>query len=128
MNNFRASIIMILSRFRGRCSFYKKYLYRTLPYYMLYVKETTQHVSGLPIEHGGSGDPSPMTAYGEYCGILAALAWSQGLGDGDVCDRSVVDNRVIAVQGLGHVGLELCRQLHEPDGLVNPGQCDALIL
>ncbi len=80
---------------------------------MLFVSETTQHVSGLPIEHGGSGDPSTMTAFGVYCGILAALAWNQGLGKNDSCNRSVVKNRVIAVQGLGHVGMDLCRQLHE---------------
>lgn len=80
---------------------------------MLFVKETTQHVSGLPIEHGGSGDPSPMTAYGVYCGIIAALSWIQGQSDADSFDHDVVKNRVVAVQGLGHVGKDLCRQLHE---------------
>ncbi len=79
---------------------------------MLFVRETTQHVSGLPVEHGGSGDPSPMTAYGVYCGILAALAWQAGLAEDDACNDSVVNNRVVAVQGLGQVGMDLCRQLH----------------
>lgn len=80
---------------------------------MLFVRETTQYVSGLPIEHGGSGDPSPMTAYGVYCGIVAALAWTGGLGEGEARNPAMVKDRVIAVQGLGHVGKDLCRQLHD---------------
>ena len=82
---------------------------------MLSVRETTKHVSGLPIEQGGSGDPSPMTAYGTYCGIVATLAWHQGLEERELGNPSVVKDRVVAVQGLGHVGMDLCRQLHESD-------------
>ncbi|MDG1806476.1 MAG: Glu/Leu/Phe/Val dehydrogenase dimerization domain-containing protein [Pirellulaceae bacterium] len=78
---------------------------------MLSVREETENVSGLPIEHGGSGDPSPMTAYGTYCGILASLAWNQGLDQQEACNSEVVKDRVIAVQGLGHVGMDLCQQL-----------------
>src|SRR5690606_36178780 len=37
---------------------------------MEYVHMETDHVSGLP---GASGDPSPVTAYGTYRGILAAV-------------------------------------------------------
>jgi leucine dehydrogenase len=80
---------------------------------MLFVKERTAHVCGLPIADGGSGDPSPMTAYGTYCGILAAMAWQQGLQEQDAMDPGVVKDRVVAVQGLGHVGMDLCRQLYE---------------
>lgn len=80
---------------------------------MLSVQQETAHVSGLPIRHGGSGDPSPMTAYGTFCGILASLAWHHGLDANHACDPSVLKERVIAVQGLGHVGMDLCKQLHE---------------
>ena len=34
----------------------------------------TDHITGLPVERGGSGDPSPMTAWGVFCGMRAALA------------------------------------------------------
>ncbi len=79
---------------------------------MLYVREQTEFVSGLPNNLGGSGDPSPMTAYGVFCGVLAALAWQNGLEQADPCNHEVFKDRTIAVQGLGHVGFDLCRQLH----------------
>ena len=56
----------------------------------------TDHITGLPVERGGSGDPSPMTAWGVFCGMRAALA-EAGLGD----DLAGVR---VAVQGAGHVG------------------------
>jgi len=80
---------------------------------MLSVQKETAHVSGLPIRHGGSGDPSPMTAYGTFCGILASLAWHDGRDANHACDPSILQGRVIAVQGLGSVGMDLCKQLHE---------------
>ncbi len=36
---------------------------------MEYIMMETRHVTGIPIEVGGSGDPSPVTAYGTYVGI-----------------------------------------------------------
>lgn len=54
---------------------------------------------------GGTGDPSPATAYGVLMGIRAAVAERLG-------QESLAGLRV-AVQGLGHVGLHLCRMLHE---------------
>jgi len=63
----------------------------------------TPHVVGT--RAGGAGDPSPATAYGVFVGIRAAVA--QRLG------RDSLDGLRIAVQGLGHVGLHLCRMLHE---------------
>lgn len=40
------------------------------------IRERTQHVVGLPrsTAGGGSGDPSPVTAYGAWRGIQAAIA------------------------------------------------------
>jgi leucine dehydrogenase len=40
----------------------------------------TDHITGLPVARGGSGDPSPMTAWGVFCGMRAAAA-EAGLGD-----------------------------------------------
>ncbi|MEL7399878.1 MAG: Glu/Leu/Phe/Val dehydrogenase dimerization domain-containing protein, partial [Pseudomonadota bacterium] len=33
---------------------------------MEYIKMSTDHVTGIPVTMGGSGDPSPVTAYGTY--------------------------------------------------------------
>lgn len=67
------------------------------------VREVTPHVAGLA--DGGSGDPSPVTAYGVLVGLKAAVR--HRLGRGDLAGLKV------AVQGLGHVGAALCGQLHE---------------
>ncbi len=72
---------------------------------MTHVRTATTHVAGLPIEDGGSGDPSPMTAFGVYCGLRAAVAHRFGSDD--------LNGRTVAVQGVGHVGYVLCRHLHE---------------
>ncbi|MBT8089663.1 MAG: amino acid dehydrogenase [Gammaproteobacteria bacterium] len=73
---------------------------------MRYVREQTEFVSGLP-QTGSSagGDPSPWTAIGCLQGIEAAVESRLG-------SDSLKDVRV-AVQGVGHVGLHLCRLLHE---------------
>jgi leucine dehydrogenase len=72
------------------------------------IREATPYAAGLPIEMGGSGDPSPMTAYGVYCGILAAVEFRNC----DVLDgASPLKGCRVAVQGLGKVGSELCRLL-----------------
>ncbi|MEQ8522288.1 MAG: Glu/Leu/Phe/Val dehydrogenase dimerization domain-containing protein, partial [Vicingaceae bacterium] len=42
---------------------------------MEYVHMETNHVSGLPKSLGGSGDPSPVTAYGVYVGMKACAKY-----------------------------------------------------
>ena len=70
------------------------------------VAEETKFVSGLP-KSGDSagGDPSPITALGVFLGIRAAA--KARLGTDSLQDLKV------AVQGVGHVGLNLCRLLHK---------------
>ena len=51
------------------------------------------------------GDPSPKTARGVFLGIRAAVRHA--------LDRKDLDGVSVAVQGLGGVGLHLCRELHE---------------
>jgi leucine dehydrogenase len=72
---------------------------------MEYVLKETEFVTGVHQVHGGSGDPSPFTAYGTLQGLLASLNFIYG--DEDVGQRS------FAVQGLGHVGMEYLKLLRE---------------
>ena len=73
---------------------------------MRIVRGVTRFVSGLPQSgNGAGGDPSPWTALGVFQGIKAAAAARLGT-------KSLEGLRV-AVQGVGHVGVYLCRMLHE---------------
>ncbi len=54
---------------------------------------------------GGGGDPSPMTAWGIFCGLRACLEEVDGTAE--------FRGRTVAVQGLGKVGYSLARYLHE---------------
>ena len=45
---------------------------------MKYVREMTKYVTGIPESMGGSGDPSPVTAYGVYWGMKAAAKFKWG--------------------------------------------------
>ena len=67
---------------------------------MDYVHMETEHVVGIA---GRSGDPSPVTAYGTYRGMKACAFEKYG-------DESLRD-KVVAVQGVGHVGYYLCENL-----------------
>ena len=69
---------------------------------MDYVQMETQYVTGVA---GGSGDPSPVTAFGVYRGIKAAAKERYG--------SDALDGIRIAVQGTGNVGYYLCQYLAE---------------
>lgn len=69
------------------------------------VKQVTDFVAGLPGARGSAGgDPSPWTADGVFLGIRAAVKHRLG--------ASSLDGLRVAVQGVGKVGYDLCRQLH----------------
>lgn len=70
-----------------------------------HVRETTEHVTGLSVEEGGSGNPSPYTAYGCVVGIEAAAEWRYGSRD--------LSGKHILLQGVGAVGGEMARLLKE---------------
>jgi leucine dehydrogenase len=72
---------------------------------MEYVYRETEYVTGVHQVHGGSGDPSPFTAYGTLQGLMATL--NRKYGDEEVGRHSY------AVQGLGHVGMEFVKLLKE---------------
>jgi leucine dehydrogenase len=69
------------------------------------IAERTDHVTGLPPDRGGVGDPSPLTALGVEAAIRACLSERFG--------RREPASRRIAVVGLGHVGEKLARGLAE---------------
>ena len=67
--------------------------------------EVTPWVTGVSESLGGSGDPSPVTAFGVLCSMRAALHARLG--------KSTVRGRRVMVQGAGHVGSHLARLLAE---------------
>lgn len=69
---------------------------------MEYISMETDHVVGLK---GKSGNPSPVTAFGTFRGILAGAREAFGTED--------LKGKVVAVQGVGAVGYTLCKHLYE---------------
>jgi leucine dehydrogenase len=65
----------------------------------------TPWVTGVSEAHGGSGDPSPVTAYGVLQGIKAAARRR--------FDDTSLSGRAVAIQGLGSVGMWLAKYLSE---------------
>lgn len=70
---------------------------------MEYVSMETEYVAGLPEYMGGSGNPSPFTAYGVYMGMKAAAKEQYGTDD--------LHGKKIVVQGVGSVGYALVGHL-----------------
>ena len=60
------------------------------------VREVTPYVTGISESKGGSGNPSPITAYGVYMGMKAAAGFKYG--------SDKLEGKKILVQGIGHVG------------------------
>ena len=70
------------------------------------VAKETNYAVGLPAKEGESGgDPSPITAYGVFVGLKAAVKKRLGLDS--------VKGLKVVVQGLGHVGYTLAKHLHD---------------
>lgn len=70
---------------------------------MIYAE--TNYVTGISPAFGSSGNPSPVTAYGVYVGMKAAV--NEAFGSDDLAGKTV------AVQGVGNVSYQLCKYLHE---------------
>jgi leucine dehydrogenase len=60
------------------------------------VREVTPYVAGISEAKGGSGNPSPVTAYGTYMGMKAAAKFKYG--------NDALAGKHVVVQGIGHVG------------------------
>lgn len=74
------------------------------------IAKKTSYVTGLSKDKGGSGDPSPYTAYGVFKGIKAAVEHRFG-------DSSLKGKRVM-VQGLGRVGQALVELLEKEEAII----------
>ncbi len=70
---------------------------------MEYIKMETDFVAGLPENMGGSGDPSPVTAYGVYIAMKASAKEKWG--------NDSLSGKKVMVQGIGHVGESLVTYL-----------------
>lgn len=70
---------------------------------MEYIHMETDHVSGLPESMGGSGDPSPVTAYGVYLSMKASAKERWG--------SDSLAGKKVAVQGTGNVGENVVKHL-----------------
>ena len=64
----------------------------------------TNYVTGITVKNGGSGDPAPVTAWGVFSGIRAAVAAR--------LEKENLSGLRVAVQGCGSVGKYLSRYLH----------------
>jgi leucine dehydrogenase len=70
---------------------------------MVMIKNETDFVCGIPESMGGSGDPSPFTAYGVYVSMKASCKELYG--------NDSLSGKKVLVQGLGNVGSHLVEHL-----------------
>ncbi|HSQ66242.1 MAG TPA: amino acid dehydrogenase [Polyangiaceae bacterium] len=82
------------------------------------IRTVTRHVTGIDPSHGGSGDPSPFTALGVRRGIEAAVKFKLG--------KDSLAGIHVAVQGVGHVGYHLCKELHASGAKLTVADVDLL--
>ena len=82
------------------------------------IRSVTKWVTGVDPSHGGSGDPSPFTALGVRRGIEACVEHKLG--------RATLAGVHVVVQGVGHVGYHLCKELHEQGAKLTVADVDPL--
>lgn len=74
------------------------------------VREVTKYVTGISESKGGSGNPSPITAYGVFMGLKAAAKYQFGTDN--------LEGKRVLVQGIGHVGEVLVDHLTKNGAVV----------
>ena len=72
---------------------------------MEWIHSETKYVTGIPMALGGSGNPSPVTAFGVYMGMKACANKAYG--------NDSLEGKRIAIQGAGQVALHLAEYLHK---------------
>lgn len=68
---------------------------------MEWIYSETKYVTGIPKALGGSGNPSPVTAYGVYMGVKACAKKAYG--------SDSLEGKKIALQGAGNVASSFAR-------------------
>lgn len=68
---------------------------------MEWIYSETKYVTGIPKALGGSGNPSPVTAYGVYMGVKACAKKAYG--------SDSLEGKTIALQGAGNVASYFAR-------------------
>ncbi len=76
------------------------------------IRRETRWALGIPIEEGGSGDPSPATARGLFAGLRAVAQ--------DLWGDEHLHGRRVAIQGVGKVGYSLV-------GLLVEAGCEVIV-
>lgn len=74
------------------------------------IRKVTPYVTGISEAIGGSGNPSPVTAYGVFMGMKAAAKYQFGTDN--------LAGKKVLVQGNGHVGETLIEYLTKEGALV----------
>jgi len=82
------------------------------------IRTVTKHVTGIDQSRGGSGDPSPFTALGVRRGIEACVQHKMKKND--------LKGVHVAVQGVGHVGYHLCKELNAAGAKISVADVDPL--
>ena len=77
---------------------------------MIWMKDVTPFVVGMPEEQGGLGDSSHPTAYGVYLGMKAASKFVYG--------NDSLEEKKIALQGIGKVGAKLIEYLAKENATI----------
>lgn len=77
---------------------------------MEWIFSETSYVTGIPKAMGGSGDPSPVTAYGVYMGIKASAQKAYG--------SDSLEGKRIGIQGAGSVASYLARYLRKEGAIL----------
>ncbi|WP_430613371.1 Glu/Leu/Phe/Val family dehydrogenase [Flavobacterium sp. JP2137] len=74
------------------------------------IRDVTPYVTGISESRGGSGNPSPVTAYGVFMGLKAAVKHQFG--------SDALQGKRVLVQGIGHVGETLVDYLTKEGAVV----------
>jgi leucine dehydrogenase len=77
---------------------------------MNFISRETKWVTGRGKAAGGSGDPSPVTAWGVFHGVRATLEVVFGSPD--------LRGKKVAIQGCGNVGYWLAKYLHDEGAIL----------
>ena len=77
---------------------------------MIWMKDVTPFVVGMPEDKGGLGDSSHPTAYGVYLGMKAASKFVYG--------NDSLEEKKIALQGIGKVGAKLIEYLAKENATI----------